>query len=97
MQLQSIYVRFYRSLNYDFIRSSDGRYEPDPWDPTPRGNYPFVRIKLRPGITTVVGGNESGKTQILRAISAALTGAGYERSDFCRYSRFCLLYTSRCV
>lgn len=82
MQLQSIYVRFYRSLNYDFIRSSDGRYEPDPWDPTPRGNYPFVRIKLRPGITTVVGGNESGKTQILRAISAALTGAGYERSDF---------------
>lgn len=30
MQLQSIYVRFYRSLNYDFIRSSDGRYEPDP-------------------------------------------------------------------
>lgn len=88
MQLQSIYVRFYRSLNYDFIRSSDGRYEPDPWDPTPRGNYPFVRIKLRPGITTVVGGNESGKTQILRAISAALTGAGYERSDFCRYSRF---------
>lgn len=88
MQLQSIYVRFYRSLNYDFIRASDGRYEPDPWDPTPRGDYPFVRIRLRPGITTVVGGNESGKTQVLRAITAALTGTGYERSDFCRYSRF---------
>lgn len=88
MQLQSIFVRFYRSLNYDFIRASDGRYVPDPWDATPRGDYPFVRIKLRPGITTVVGGNESGKTQVLRAITAALTGTGYERSDFCRYSRF---------
>jgi len=88
MRLHSVYVRFYRSLNYDFIRASGDGYEPDPWDGTPDGDYPFVRIKLRPGITTVVGANESGKSQVLRAIEAALTGKGFERSDFCRYSRF---------
>lgn len=88
MRLHSIYTRFYRSLNYDFIRASNDDYTADPWDTTIEGEYPFVRIKLRPGITTVVGANESGKSQVLRAIEAALTGSGYERSDFCRYSRF---------
>jgi predicted ATPase len=88
MRLHSVYARFYRSLNYDFIRASGDKYEPDPWDVTPEGNYPFVRIKLRPGITTIVGANESGKSQVLSAIEAALTGEGFERSDFCRYSRF---------
>lgn len=88
MRLHSVYARFYRSLNYDFIRASGEKYEPDPWDATAEGDYPFVRIKLRPGITTVVGANESGKSQVLNAIEAALTGKGFERSDFCRYSRF---------
>lgn len=88
MRLHSVYARFYRSLNYDFIRASSDNYEADPWDATTDGDYPFVRIKLRPGITTVVGANESGKSQVLRAIEAVLTGEGYDRSDFCRYSRF---------
>lgn len=88
MRLHAVYARFYRSLNYDFIRASGERYQPDPWDATPEGDYPFVRIKLRPGITTIVGANESGKSQVLSAIEAALTGKGFERSDFCRYSRF---------
>jgi hypothetical protein len=88
MKLHAVYARFYRSLNYDFIRASGEDYAPDPWDWTPGGDYPFVRVRLRPDITTVVGGNESGKTQVLKAIRAALTGLGYDRSDFCRYSRF---------
>lgn len=88
MRLHSVYARFYRSLNYDYIRASAENYEPDPWDSTPHGPYPFVRIRLRPEITTVVGANESGKSQVLRTIEAALTGKGYDRSDFCRYSRF---------
>jgi len=76
-------------LNYYYIRASSENYEPDPWDSTPTGaDYPFVRLRLRPDITTVVGGNESGKSQMLRAISAALTGEGFDRSDFCRYSTF---------
>ena len=88
MQLNAVYARFYRSLNFDFVRASDERYRADPWDRTPEGDYPFVRVKLRPDITTIVGANESGKTQVLTAIEAALTGEGYDRSDFCRYSRF---------
>jgi predicted ATPase len=88
VKLHAVYARFYRSLNYDFVRASGDNYEPDPWDGTPKGDYPFVRVKLRSGITTVVGANESGKSQVLRAIEAALTGTGYDRSDFCRYSRF---------
>ncbi|STZ72591.1 Predicted ATPase [Mycolicibacterium fortuitum] len=89
MRLCAIYARFFRSLNYDYIRASSETYEPDPWDATPSGaDYPFVRLRLRPDITTVVGGNESGKSQMLCAISAALTGEGFDRSDFCRYSTF---------
>ena len=88
MRLHAVYARFYRSLNYDFIRASGDNYIPDPWDATPEGDYPFVRLKLRPGITTIVGANESGKSQVLSAIEAALTGKGVGRSDFCRYSRF---------
>ncbi len=88
MRLHSIFARFYRSLNFDFIRASHAGYEPDPWDSTPEGDYPFVRIKLQSGITTIVGANESGKSQVLRAVEAALTGEGFEQSDFCRYSKF---------
>lgn len=88
MRLHTVFARFYRSLNFDFVRAAKDSYVPDPWDATPDGDYPFVRIKLRPEITTIVGANESGKSQVLRAIEAALTGAGFERSDFCRYSRF---------
>lgn len=89
MRLNATYARFFRSLNYDYIRASSETYEPDPWDSTPSGaDYPFVRLRLRPDITTVVGGNESGKSQMLAAVAAALTGEGFARSDFCRYSTF---------
>jgi predicted ATPase len=89
LRLQEIYARFYRSLNYDYLRASHEGYTAAPWDSTPSGaDYPFVRLRLEPDITTVVGGNESGKSQVLRAIKAALTGTGYNRSDFCRYSAF---------
>lgn len=89
MKLTAIYARFFRSLNYDYVRLSNPNYSPDPWDSTPSGaQYPFVRLRLEDQITTVVGGNESGKSQVLAAVRAALTGEGYERSDFCRYSPF---------
>ena len=89
MRLETIYARFFRSLNYDYIRRFSDGYTPDPWDETPSGTlYPFVKLRLEKDITTVVGGNESGKSQMVDAIIAALTGEGYERSDFCRYSAF---------
>ena len=89
IKLETVYARFFRSLNYDYIRRFDTNYEADPWDSTPSGTfYPFVELRLDPDITTVVGGNESGKTQMLDAVQSALTGEGYEGSDFCRYSSF---------
>lgn len=89
MRLETIYARFFRSLNYDYIRRFSDGYTPDPWDETPSGTlYPFVKLRLEKDITTVVGGNESGKSQMVDAVIAALTGDGYERSDFCRYSDF---------
>jgi len=37
-------------------------------------------------MTAVVGANESGKSQLIKAIEQALTGTGISRRDFCRYS-----------
>lgn len=89
LRLRTVYARFFRSLNYDYIRASDDHYTPDPWDSTPTGvDYPFVRLRLEPDVTTVVGGNESGKSQMLGAVRGALTGGGFAPSDFCRYSDF---------
>jgi predicted ATPase len=89
MRLATVYARFFRSLNYDYLRMSHPDYQPDPWDATPSGlAYPFVRVRLEEDITTVVGANESGKSQLLDAIKCGLTGEGIERGDFCRYSPF---------
>lgn len=89
MRLETIYTRFFRSLNYDYIRRFSDGYAADPWDEAPSGDlYPFVKLRLEKDITTVVGGNESGKSQMVEAVIAALTGEGYEKSDFCRYSDF---------
>src|ERR1041384_856663 len=89
MLLETAYVRFFRSLNFDYLRKASKGYEPDPWDEAPGdSHYPFVRVPLDQAITTVVGANESGKTQLLDAIKICLTGDGIERKDFCRYSPF---------
>jgi hypothetical protein len=89
MYVDSVYARFFRSLNYDYLRKTAPRYEPDPWDAAPEATqYPFVRIPLERGVTAIVGANESGKSQVLAAIEGALTGGGFEPRDFCRYSPF---------
>lgn len=90
MFVSAVYIRFFRSFNFDYLRKAHENFSPDPWDLLePRGlQYPFVRVALEDGITTVVGANESGKSQLLSAIKHALTGMGIERSDFCRYSQF---------
>lgn len=90
MKLSTVYVRFYRSFNFDYLRKSreDGTARPDPWDLVGEQElfFPFVRIPIEPDVTTVVGANEAGKSQLLSAIEALLTGEGYAKRDFCRYS-----------
>lgn len=98
MRIASVYVRFFRSFNYDYLR----KWHPDakslPWEEWDgAGWYPFVRVDMEPGITTVVGANESGKSQLLAAIKQALTGDKIERRDFCRYSRFFAVDSSMSV
>lgn len=89
MLIKTLYVRFYKSFNYDYLRKSDPNAVPDPWDRLDEDLfYPFVRIPMEQEITTVVGANESGKSQLLSAIKCLLTGRGIERRDFCRYSAF---------
>lgn len=85
MKLTRVDVRFFRSFNFDFERKARDANRPDPWedhDPW----HPFVRVPLERDITAVVGANESGKSQLLHAIEAGLTGDRILREDFCRYS-----------
>lgn len=90
MFIAAVYIRFFRSFNFDYLRKAHDGFVPDPWDVLERDSlqYPFVKVPLEDGVTTVVGPNESGKSQLLSAIKRALTGQGIERGDFCRYSQF---------
>lgn len=89
MRITNVYVRFFRSFNYDYLRKSHRQASALPWETWQgAGWYPFVDVALEPGITTVVGANESGKSQLLDAVKRALTGRDIARGDFCRYSAF---------
>lgn len=89
MRIKTLYIRFYKSFNYDYLRKSHPNATPHPWDVLQDETfYPFVRIPMEKDITPVVGANESGKSQTLSAVKCLLTGDGIERKDFCRYSKF---------
>lgn len=86
MKLSRLEVRFFRSFNYDYELKSRDEKQPATWEDADPAWYPFVRVALDPEITAIVGANESGKSQLLIAIKAALSGSPIERVDFCRYS-----------
>ncbi|WP_329177292.1 AAA family ATPase [Streptomyces sp. NBC_01477] len=90
MFISTVYIRFFRSFNYDYLRKAHPDFKADPWDLLDNKDlqYPFVKVSLEPGVTTVVGANESGKSQLLHAVKRALTGRNIARGDFCRYSQF---------
>lgn len=89
MLLRAVYVRFYKSFNFDYLRKYDPKLETEhPWERVDGFFYPYVRIPIDEKITTVVGANESGKTHLLTAIEKGLSGTKIERDDFCRYSQF---------
>jgi len=84
MLLKNVFIRFYKSFNFDYMRKFHKEAKPRPWEYFSQENlwYPHVTIPLDPLVTTIVGANESGKSQLLSAIE------NIERSDFCRYSKF---------
>ena len=88
MRIKTLYIRFYKSFNFDYLRKVHPEAKFDTWDMIDGAPYPFVRIALDSTVTTVVGANESGKSHLLTAIEKGLTGENIEREDFCRYSQF---------
>jgi hypothetical protein len=88
MRINILFIRFYKSFNFDYLRKVHPDAKFDTWDMIDGAPYPFVRIALDAAVTTVVGANESGKSHLLTAIEKGLTGENIEREDFCRYSQF---------
>jgi energy-coupling factor transporter ATP-binding protein EcfA2 len=88
MRLKTLFTRFYKSFNDDFLRRNDDRVKPKPWETVGTAFYPYIEVPIDSKITTIVGANESGKSHLLSAIEKAISGGGIQRSDFCRYSPF---------
>ena len=86
MKIATLYVRFYRSFNFDLVRKARPNVERLSWEEIDGAWFPFIRVRIDPVVTAVVGANESGKSHLLGAIKAALTGEGFDERDFCRYS-----------
>ena len=88
MYLKTVFIRFYKSFNDDFLRKNDDRVTPKPWEKIDDAFYPYIEVPIEDKITTIVGANESGKSHSLSAIEKAISGKEIKRSDFCRYSSF---------
>lgn len=88
MLLKTVFVRFYKSFNFDYLRKYHARAKRQPWETIGEMWYPYVRVPIDPKVTTVVGANESGKSHLLTAIEKGVTGDGIEQEDFCRHSQF---------
>ncbi len=86
MRVHEVWIRFYKSFNFDYELKANPSATSQPWQDTPDGWLPHVRIPIEPSTTAVVGANESGKTHLLDAIRIVLTGDGLLQRDFCRYS-----------
>lgn len=86
MHVREIWIRFYKSFNFDFELKATPGAKPKEWQDTPDGWMPHVRIPIEPDVTSVVGTNESGKTHLIDAVNIALTGQGLLQRDFCRSS-----------
>ncbi|WP_153026044.1 AAA family ATPase [Glycomyces albidus] len=86
MRLHEIWIRFYKSFNFDYELKASPKAKPRPWQDSPEGWLPHVKIPIEPDVTAVVGANESGKSHLLDAIKIVLTGEGLRQRDFCRSS-----------
>jgi AAA15 family ATPase/GTPase len=90
MRLKTVYIRFYKSFNFDYLRKNHPNAEHKHWELLKDGSwYPYIRIPIDPKITAIVGANESGKSHLLSAIEKGALIKEINRSqDFCRYSKF---------
>lgn len=87
MILRTVYVRFYRAFNFDYLRKQHPDAKPYIWDKLDDDTfYPYVSLGIDRELTAIVGANESGKSQLLQAIEYALGERNPAPGDFCRYS-----------
>lgn len=92
MWISKVFLRWYKSFNTVF--HSDIALKP--WDRFADAPFPFVQIPLDQRITTIVGGNESGKSHLLSAVAKGINGLGIDREakrglvvqDICRHCSF---------
>jgi hypothetical protein len=80
LRLTTLYLRFYKSFNYDYERKAHPDAQPLDWEKLDDRWFPFVRVRIDPVVTAVVGANESGKSHLIKGIKHE----GIKRSDFCR-------------
>jgi hypothetical protein len=73
MRLKSVYARFYKSFNFDYLRKYHKNSVPKPWDDMNGKFYPFIRVPTEKEITTIVGANGSGKSHLLTAIEKGIS------------------------
>lgn len=88
MILKTIFIRFYKSFNFDYLRKHHKDSKPQKWEYIDEMWYPYVRVPIDSEVTTIVGANESGKSHLLSAIDKGVSGQRIVREDFCRYSHF---------
>lgn len=88
VKIATVYIRFYKSFNFDYLRKYSGKAEAEPWEMLNGSWQPYVRIPLHAELTAVVGANESGKSHLLSAIAKSLGGEELGFADFCRYSGY---------
>lgn len=89
LRIREVWIRFYKSFNFDYELKATPGSKPRLWQQMPDDGWmPHVKVPIEPDITAVVGANESGKTHLLDAIRIALTGEGLFQRDFCRSSSF---------
>ncbi|MEV8515914.1 AAA family ATPase [Dactylosporangium sp. NPDC051484] len=86
--MTKLYVRFYKSFNYNYERKAAPNATRRKWEDFDGRWFPYVTVDLDSSITAIVGANESGKSHLLDAIEILASGDGIERGAFCRYSEF---------
>lgn len=82
-----VYLRWYKAFNTETGQPLDAGRRP--WNQHRGKSFPFVEIPTSPRITTIVGANETGKSQLLSAIQKVVNGSAFEKPysqhDVCRY------------
>lgn len=96
MKLKKVLLRWYKSFHMNYRGNTDkgetNGYRP--WNKmappyAPGEEFPFIEVPIENDITTIVGGNESGKSHLLAAISKVVRGVGIDKDDVFKLTDLC--------